>query len=283
MLKTARYALPIGAAALSLLCAEPSAHAGLILGVDVANYIVMYEGGSSGSQLSINNFGTTGIWTGDIGVAGTGKLAATGPGTLNGSVNFAAPNTGQASVSNTTINGTVNYGVPAVQTTMTNLNNLSSTLGALAATGTAVAINTSSNQTVQTSNGTDHIINGVNYDLFNVTSFNSNNDQNLILQGDGSRSVVFDTSSNTQFHGNILLEDFTGKFFGDAGYAGLTPDQVLFNLYGGTGLTGGPTLDANNNGNDAHPDNIITADFLDPKWSCIFRKYSRNRPHLWRR
>src|SRR4029077_19651625 len=108
----------------------PPGHAGAVLGVDVQNYIVMYEGGSSGAQLSINNFGTTGIWTGDIGIAGVGKLAASGPGTLNGNINFAAPNTGQASISNTTINGSINFGVSAVQTLMNTLNTLSATLGA---------------------------------------------------------------------------------------------------------------------------------------------------------
>jgi hypothetical protein len=237
-----------------------------VLGVDVQDYIVMYEGGSSGSQLSINNFGTTGIWTGDIGIAGTGKLAASGPGTLNGDINFAAPNTGQASISNTTVNGTVNYGVASVQTIMNNLNALSSTLGAQASLGTDVAINTNSDQTILASTGS----NQGTYRLFEVTSFNSGNGENLIIKGDGSQSVVFDINFDTQFHGNVLLQDLTGKFFGDAGYAGLTPDQVLFNMYAGAALVGGDTLDANNNGNNAHPSNIITADFLDPNGKISF-------------
>lgn len=45
---------------------------------------------------------------------------------------------------------------------------------------------------------------------------------------------------------------------------------MLFNLYGGAALTGGDKLDANNNGNDAHPANIITADFLDPNGAISF-------------
>ena len=126
-----------------MLAGRP-AQAGSVIGVNVEDYILMYEGGSSGSQLSVNNFGTTGIWTGDLGIAGVGQLAATGPGTVNGNINFAAPNTGQASISNTTVNGTVNYNVGAVQTIMSNLNSLSSTLGAQAGLGTAIAINTSS-------------------------------------------------------------------------------------------------------------------------------------------
>jgi len=246
--------------------------AGSVLGVDVQNYIVMYEGGSSGAQLSINNFGTTGIWTGDIGIGGVGKLAASGPGTLNGNINFAAPNTGQSSISNTTVNGTVNFGVTAAQTILNNLNALSSTLGGLAGTGVVVAINTNSDQTILAAGGTAGTINGVNYNLFSVTSVSSGNGQNLIIKGDGSRSVVFDvnTSGDAQFHGNILLQDLTGKFLGAVGYAGLTPDQVLFNLYGGSALLNGDKLDANNNGNDAHPANSIYGDFLDPNGAISF-------------
>jgi hypothetical protein len=245
--------------------------------VDVGDYIVMYEGGNSGSQLSINNFGYQGspeqrLWIGNIGIAGSGQLAATGPGTLQGNINFAAPDTGQASFSNTTINGTVNYGVLPVQNTMNSLNSLSSSLGNLATLGTALAINTNSDQTVLASSGTAEAINGVNYRLFNVTSVNTQNGENLIIKGDGSQSVVLDvnTPGDAQFHGNILLQDLTGKFFGDAGYVGLTPDQVLVNMYGGAALVGGDKLDANNNGNDAHPVNIITADFLDPNGAISF-------------
>jgi len=236
-----------------------------VFGVNVANYNVMYEGGA-GKTLSINNFGTTGVWTGDIGIAGLGKLAASGPGTVNGNINFAAANTGQASISNTTVNGSVNYNVANVQTVMNNLNALSSTLGGLAASGTSLAINTSVDQTVLASSGTAGSINGVNYRLFNVTSVSSGNGQNLIIKSDGSAGVVLDvnTPGDAQFHGNILLQDLTGKFFGQAGYAGLGPDQLLINLYAGAGLVGGDKLDANNNGNAAHPNNIIYGVFLDP-------------------
>jgi hypothetical protein len=210
--------------------------------------------------LSVNNFGTPGDrnWYGDIGKAGTGKLAASGPGTLAGNINFAAPNTGQASISNTTIDGTVSYGVAPVQSTMNSLNALSANLGAMAASGLNAIINTSSDQTILASTGTSTSINGVNFNLFSVSSVTSNNGQNLIIKGDGSQSVVFDvnTPSAAQFHGNILLQDLAGKFFGDAGYAGLRPDQVVFNLWGGTSLQGGDKLDANNNGNASHPANI---------------------------
>jgi hypothetical protein len=194
------------------------------------------------------------------------------PGTVNGNINFAAPNTGQSSISNTTVNGTVNYSAGSVQTIMNNLNTLSSSLGALSGTGTSVAINTSLDQTILASGGTSGTINGVNYRLFNVTSVNSQNGQNLIIKGDGSASVVLDvnTPGDAQFHGNILLQDLSGKFFGDAGYAGLFPDQLLINLYAGAALVGGDNLSGNNNGNNAHPDNIIYGTFLDPNGAISF-------------
>jgi hypothetical protein len=250
-------------AVFALLALDPvQARAGFVSGVDVGNYIIVYQGGSSGAQLSINSFGTTGIWTGDIGIAGVGKLAATGPGTLNGNINFAAANSGQASISNTTINGTVNYGIPGVQTTMNALNALSSNLGAQAGSGTVLAINTNSDQTVLVSNG---FLTGGNR-LFSVSSVNTGNGENLIIKGDGSVGVVFDvnTPGEAQFHGNILLQDLSGKYFGTAGYAGLSPDQVLFNLYDGDKLS------VNNNGNNAHPDNIIYGTFLNPDGEISF-------------
>ena len=107
----------VAMAAVAVLAA-PAGHAGAVVGVDVQNYIVMYEGGSASAQLSINNFGTPGngrVWTGDLGIAGVGQLAATGPGTLNGNINFAAPNTNQSSISNTTVLGTVNFNVASVR------------------------------------------------------------------------------------------------------------------------------------------------------------------------
>ena len=151
---------------------------------------------------------------------------------------------------------------------MNNLNSLSSTFGAQAGSGTALTINTSSDQTVLASTG---FLSGGNR-LFTVTSVNSGNGENLIIKGNGTENVVINvnTPGDAQFHGNILLQDLNGKFFGDAGYAGLTPDQVLFNLYAGANLVGGDKLDANNNGNNAHPSNIIEGTFLDPNGAISF-------------
>jgi len=254
-------AVAVLAVTIGLSFGSSDSHAGTVFGVDVDDYLIIYQGGSAGAQLSINNFGTTGIWTGNIGIAGVGKLAATGPGTVNGDINFAAPNTGQASISNTTVTGTVNYGVTDVQTKMDALNGVSTVLGAEA--GTALSINTSSDQTVLASGGT---LDGFGNRVFTVGSVNTGNGENFILKGNGSQNVVFNvnTPGDAQFHGNVLLQDLSGKFFGDAGYAGLSPDQVLFNLYAGD------KLDANNNGNSAHPANIIYGTFLDPNGAISF-------------
>jgi len=104
-----------------------------------------------------------------------------------------------------------------------------------------------------------------------VRSVSSNNGQNFTIQGDGSTGVVLDvnTPGDAQFHGNILLQDLSGKFFGNAGYAGLFPDQVLSNLYEGIHLAAGDKVDANN-GNDANPANIIYGAFLNPNGAMSF-------------
>jgi hypothetical protein len=239
--------------------ASGTARAGIINGVDVGNHIIIYTG-TGGHHLAINNFG--GDWTGDIGIAGTGTLQATGPGALNGNIHFAANDGGQAHVSNTTIHGAVQFGNSTVQNIMNELSTLSANLGASAGAGTPLAINTNSTQTVFVSGGAQ--VGGAR--LFTVNSVNTHNGEDLIVRGDGSQSVVFDvnTPGEAQFHGNIRLQDLTGKFYGESGYAGLTPDQVLFNLYDGDKLS------ANNNGNHAHPNNIMMGTFLDPNGSISF-------------
>ena len=248
----------------ALAVGAPTANAGptgFDLG-DSANYIILYEG-NGGHHLSVNNFGTTGIWEGNVGIAGTGQLAASGPGTFDGNVNFSAGNTGQASVNNTsfTAGHGLNFNVGMVQTDMNNLNALSATFGGQAAFGTSLTINTTSDQTVLASGG---FLDANGNRLFTVNSVSSNNGENLIVKGDGSHNVVFNLNFAAQFHGNILLQDLNGKFFGQAGYTGLTPNQVLINSYGGAALSGGDALDVNNNGNAAHPANIIEGTFLDP-------------------
>src|SRR5436190_1017551 len=93
--------LAIGLAVLAL--AAVAASEAYAFGSPELDYIILYEGGG-GKTLNINNFGTIGVWTGNLGIGNTGQRHATGPGTLNGFIDFSAPDTGQASISNTTLN-----------------------------------------------------------------------------------------------------------------------------------------------------------------------------------
>ncbi len=260
----------LGAAILLGAGASPAC-AGTVFGVDVANYIILYEG-NAGKKLDVNNFGFDGVWTGDIGVA-SGPTPPTGTfhignGTLNGSLRFEAPNTGQATIDNSaTITGGVTYNVADVGAKMDALNALSSTLGAQ--NGTDIAINTNTATSSQTVLGSSGALIGGNR-VFDVTSFNSDNGEDLIVKANGSAGIVFNINNDADFHGNVYLEDLSGKFYGQAGYAGLTPDQVLFNLYGGAALLGGDDLDVDNQSNAGHPHNIIYGTFLNPNGRITF-------------
>src|SRR5438094_122687 len=90
----------------------------------------------------------------------------------------------------------------------------------LSSTRAALSINTNSDQPVLASAG---ILALTGNRVFTVTSVNSGNGENLFIKGDGSQNVVVNvnTPGDAQFHGNVILQDLTGKVFGDAGYAGL--------------------------------------------------------------
>src|SRR5580658_4703545 len=123
------------------IVAAPQARGDIIseIGGDTRNFVVLYEG--TGGNTLHENHGTI---TGNIGIGSTGKFAATGPGTIDGNIDFSAANTGQFSSSNTTINGTENYSQSDVFTDLTDVNNFSSTVGG--ETGTNVSIDLSSGQ-----------------------------------------------------------------------------------------------------------------------------------------
>jgi hypothetical protein len=106
------------------------------------------------------------------------------------------------------------------------VNNLSSTLGGLA--GASIAIN--GTQTINASNGELATINGVNYEVFNVTSYSENNGNVLTVNGNGD-VVVF----NFGFNSNVNLG-------GDVTLSGLTDDQLLWNF-----TTSGKNISLNNN------------------------------------
>jgi hypothetical protein len=207
-------------------------------------YAVLYEGNAA-KQLSITNVTVNG----NIGVAGTGTVQFSGPGTINGDLDFAAANTGQFSNSNGSNVGptSTNYGVGAVTTVMNYLNGLSTTVGGYA--GTSVAITgggNGGNQTIDASTG--NLVNG--NEVFTVSGVNFVNGATLTINGDGlGHNVIFNIaqSGDGQFGGIINLS------------GGLTSDNVLFNFTGGAGLTGGDSAQLNNNG-----EAYLTGTFLDP-------------------
>jgi hypothetical protein len=233
----------------ALLTSALAARAGLTgfsLG-DAANYAAIFQGGG-GNALNINN--PSGLFdntdAGNIGIAGTGQLAVSGPLTINGNVNFAGTvnvNGQYNNGGNVIITGSVVGGQLMVQTDMNNLNSLSTMLGIEG--GTSVALN--SGGTINASTGT---IDAMGNSVFNVSSINAPNGT-LTINGDGIHKVVFNISAGVDqnLHFNSIV--LTG---------GLTPDDVLFNLYGGNSLTltGGPNLSLNSNGG------TLNGIFLDP-------------------
>lgn len=205
-----------------------------------SDYAILFEGGG-GNTLQVTNVTTNG----NVGVGNTGKLTDSGPSTINGRIDFSAPDTGQFSNNNNAnvFTGPF-YNVAAVTTALNNVNSLNSTLGA--EPGTAVAINGST--TINAANGTPDA-NG--NEVFTVTSFSTTNGDTLTINGDGVHDVVLNIGFGINFNNQVVLN-------------GITSDHVLYNLVGGSNLTGGPTLQVNNQGDNAHPDHLAQGIFLDP-------------------
>jgi hypothetical protein len=213
------------AALLLLVLAVPSTHANEVaIGVSASQYAVLYEG-TGGHNLSITNV----TINGNVGVGGTGKVQFSGPGTINGRLDFSASNSGQFKNSNGSNLGptSVNYNVAAVTTALNNVNSLNSSLAGL---GSGLAI--SGNQTINESAGQLDTVNGVTYRVFNVTSYSENDGKLVTIVGDGSGDpVVF----NFAFANNVNLG-------GDVALNGLNDDQVLWNF-----TTSGKNISLNNN------------------------------------
>lgn len=207
------------------------------------NYALLFEGGGTGNTLNQNQ----GNINGNIGIGGTGKFAATGPGILTGNINFAAGNTGQYSINNTTLNGSVNYSDSEVSSALNTVNALSSTLGGEAGTSISVNLNNTQSQTINASSGT---LDGSGNRMFTMTSFQFNNGATLNINGSASDYIVINFPvadvNNPSFGGQITL---TG---------GITSDHLLFNFTGGSNLSGGPSLTINANGA------VEDGTFLDP-------------------
>ena len=191
-----------------------------------ANFAVLYEG-AGGNALQFNR----GTISGDIGVAGTGQLQLSGGAAntiINGNARFAGPvnHTGTAGT-DFAISGSFIGNDSTVQPAMNSLNSLNSTLGAETGTSVAVNIANGGSQTINASSGT---LDGSGNRVFTVSSMNFVNGATLTLNGSVSDYMVLNIGFSPSFGGTINL---TG---------GITSDHVLFNLVGGSGLTGGPTL-----------------------------------------
>jgi hypothetical protein len=217
-----------------------AARAGFVLG-GASNFAVLYEGGGV-NTLQITNVTVNG----NVGVGGTGKSTDSGPSTINGGIYFSAADTGQFSNNNASdvITGGISYNVAAVTTALNTVNTLNTTLGG--ETGTSIVINGST-----TINASAGVLDANGNRVFDVMGFNTTNGDTLTINGDGGDSVVLNfIGVNANFNNQVVLN-------------GITSDQVLYNFVGGSNLTGGPTLQINDNASSS-PANIVQGDFLDP-------------------
>lgn len=214
--------LAVSATLLVVALTIPQNRADILTGslTDLANYAVLYEG-TGGHNLSISNVTVNG----NVGVGGTGVVQFSGPGIINGRLDFSAPSNSQYHNTNGMNQGpnSVNYNQSNVSADVTNLNAFSSTLGG--ETGTMIAIN--GTETLNASTGT---LEASGNEVFTITSYNEGNGNVLTINGNGHNVVLnLAISGNPQLGGDVLL---TG---------GLDIDSVLWN-YSGT-----KNLSLNNN------------------------------------
>ena len=181
--------------------------------------------------------------TGNIGIAGVGGFVGTGPGTITGMVQFAAPNTGQFMPDGVTVMGGATFNNATVQTDLNALNTLSQSLRNEGGTPQNIAgggsVNASSG--ILDSNGNNVFTATINPNFTAGTTFTIN--------GTSTQFAVFNiTTGGLPFNGSIVL---TG---------GITPDQVLFNFDAGNfdTNTGGDPLMINTGGNPT------AGTYLDP-------------------
>ena len=200
---------------------------------------VLMQGAShSAPNLDFSNSNVTG----NIGIGGVGGFVGSGSGTVTGTVQFAAPNTGQFNPDGITVTGGATFGNANVQTNLNALNALSQSLSTKP--GPAIAL----------SDGGNLVLSGGN-SVFTATidpSFVAGSD--FTIQGTSSQSVVFNiTTGGLPFAGSI---DLTG---------GITSDQVLFNFDAGDYATntGGETLTIENLGDPT------AGTYLDPNGAIV--------------
>jgi hypothetical protein len=228
-----------------VVLAISQAHAALIqIGSDASNYGLLFEG-AGGNNLSITNVTVNG----NVGVGQTGVVQDGGPSTIVGRLDFSAANTGQFHNNNASnvLTGGVNYTVAAVTSALTSVNGLNTTLGA--ESGANITIHNST--TINASSGT---LDATGDRVFDVTSFNTTNSDVITINGDaaGDAVVVNFLGLSANFDATVVLNN-------------ILPDQVLWNFVGGSNLTGGPTLQINNNASGAgHAGLSAQGIFLNP-------------------
>ena len=235
----------IGAALASSMVVQASAYT-IAIGTDAGSYGLLFEG-AGGNTLHITNVTVNG----NVGVGLTGKASDSGPSTISGRVDFSAANTGQFSNTNAAniIAGGVQFNAASVTSALNTVNALNTVLGA--ETGTSVSIGTGGGKTLAI-NASDGSLDASHDRVFTVSGFNTTNGDTLTINGDAAHdNVVLNFPSSVNFNNQVVL---TG---------GLTADAVLYNFVGGSNLTGGPTLQINNNASSS-PSNLVEGIFLDP-------------------
>jgi len=212
--------------------------ADLALG-DANKFGLLFEGGGI-NTLQVTNVSVLG----NVGVGGTGKMTDSGPSTITGNIYFSAANTGQFSSNNAAnVYGGPFFNSAWVSSILTNLNSLNATYGAEA--GTSVSINHTT-----TINASAGVLDSHGNRVFKVTGFNTTNSDILTINGDAAGdSVILNFANSVNFNNQVVLK-------------GISASQVLYNFVGGSNLTGGPTLQVNNNSSSHLGD--VQGMFLDP-------------------
>ena len=224
--------LIIMCALLLVAFAMPQAQAGFVLG-DASNFAVLYEG-NGGNTLNYNNSnltGNLGIGCGTVAVpcsgATTGAFKGSSPGTITGTVEFAAANYGQYDQGGLTITGGATYNDVNVATDLNNLNSLSQKYGGEAGSATTIQNGgslTASSGVVDTDG--NHVFTAA------MSSFDAGT--TFTINGTAADYVVINIADTKGhgFNGSVVLS------------GGITSDHVLFNLTKGdySTLSGGDTL-----------------------------------------
>jgi hypothetical protein len=238
-----------GAVLLLAICSSANAYADGFNLAGASNYGLLFEG-AGGNTLQITNVTVNG----NVGVGLTGLVHDSGPSTLNGSLDFSAANTGQLSTCGASclITGGVDYSNAQVTSALNTVNNLNTSLGG--ESGTTVGIGTGAGQTL-TINASAGTLDISGNRVFTVNSFSTTNSNVLTINGSASDYVVLNFSSSVNFNNQVVLS------------GGISSDHVLYNFVGGSSLTGGPTLQINDNASGNNPPNVVLGVFLDPNGS----------------